>query len=365
MPSNDLYILPEAVQLIPVRELNEQAKSKFDYDDNDFVITFSNTRNTSKVIDCESACLLKEFRTPRSFVESVFRYSMLNKKKPDEILEESYTFLSRLRSEGFLILYNKDAPPANDSLLKPGHSFYAYEVVAKIQVLSDTEVYKIKKEDSFYALKILKKNGQTFSENFCNEIEILKSLDGKINPGLIETGEYTGHEYLITAWFDGISCDQAAEKYRNTGNPANVVELVDLSLTILAAYEYLHRQGIIHSDIHPRNILVSENKEVCIIDFGLSRMAEDKKYRYRGGIGFFYEPEYAHSILKNEPQPMSSFAGEQYALGAVIYLLVSGKQYQNFSYEKETLFRQIAYDMPLPFEKYDVYIEPEIELAII
>jgi len=120
MSAQDLYVLPEDVQLTPVHELGDQTRSKFDYDENDFVITYSNARNTSKIIDASSASLIKEFRSPKSLPEGVFTYSVMNKLNVADTLEDAYKFLVRLRNEGFLVLYDEAAAKNNEVVLKPG-----------------------------------------------------------------------------------------------------------------------------------------------------------------------------------------------------------------------------------------------------
>ena len=367
MSAQDLYILPEDVLLTPVQELGDQTRSKFEYDENDFVITYSNARNTSKVIDAFSASLIKEFRTPKSLPEGVFTYSMLNKVNAEDTLEDAYKFLVRLRSEGFLVLYDEEAIKKSGNAFQPGDLFKGYEVVEKLQGVADTEVYKLKTDNSFYALKLLKTTGKSahLVESFNNEIEVLQLLDGTVNPLLVEHGEYESNSYLIIQWAEGLPCDQAADQYRNTNNKKNLLKLLDLSCAILSAYKHLHSQDIIHSDIHPRNILVNDKGEVNIIDFGLARIAANKKYISRGGVGFFYEPEYADAIVNNSSQPESSFNGEQYAIAALLYVILTGKQYLNFSFEKDLLFNQILSEPPIPFVAYDLDIDPAVEQVIV
>ncbi|HEU5164287.1 MAG TPA: protein kinase, partial [Chitinophagaceae bacterium] len=365
MAPDELYILPEDVRIIPVKELAEQAKTKFEYNDDDFVLTHSNSRVTSKIIDASSADLLKVFREPRSLVHGVFKYSILNKLDPGETLDESYPFLTRIRSEGFLKLYNENFSEKKGELIKAGEDFRSYSVIERIMSMSDTEIYKIKKGNTFFAVKILKtentNSASRLHENFRNEIDILEILDGCVSPRLIEAGDYDGNKFIIMEWCEGISSDSAIGKYRNLNDQDNFTKVFTIVHNILEAYQQLHKKGIIHSDIHPRNVLVAANGEVKIIDFGLARIDNSDRYTLRGGMGFFFEPEYAETVLKEEMPPKSSFAGEQYSIAALIYYLVTGKHYTEFSFEKETLFKQVLNDPPATFEKLDLTIDPEIQ----
>ena len=366
MAANDLYILPENVALIPVNEIAEQSRSKFEYEDDDFVITYNNGRQTSKVIDGASASLLKTFKTPSSLVEGIFKYSVLNNLNAEDTVEQAYSLLARFRSEGFLVVYDEKTTGANKGVLQPGDAFNGYTIVEKIQGIEDTEVYKVQKKEDLFVVKFLKENGKSNlpQTQFDNEVNILQLLDNTINPALVESGTFNSSRYIVMEWFNGIPCDNAVEKYHNLNNPDNLLCLLQLACNILDAYIHLHSQGIIHSDIHPRNILVSNSDEVRIIDFGLARIATQHKFMVRGGIGFFYEPEYAASVLENKQQAATSFAGEQYAIAALIYFLLAGKHYLNFSYERDILLEQILQQEPISFTAYDLDIDPQIEIIL-
>lgn len=367
MTADDLYILPEHVQLIPVADITEPARSKFEYNDDDFVLTYTNARNTSKVIDAASAVLLRQFKEPASMAAGIFKYSYLNKLNPQETLEEAYLFLSRLRSEGFLVKYDANAKKEGGDLLQRGATFNGYEVLKKLQGIADTEVYKLQKEGTFYALKILKPEGKspTLAAQFHNEAQVLEQLNNyTISPKGIESGSFDENLYLVMEYVEGVPCDTAVEKYRNLNSRDNLSQLLRIAGNILAAYETLHKASVIHSDIHPRNILVSQNGDVKLIDFGLSRFANAKPHSLRGGISFFYEPEYARAIADGTPLPPSSVAGEQYAVAALLYLLLTGKQYLNFSYEKDVLLQQILTEPPLPFRAHDIDVNAEIEAVL-
>ena len=289
MAVNDLYILPEDVQLLPVKELPAQASSKFEYEEDDFVVTYTNARNTSKVIDAASAALLKEFRAPKSLPEGVFTYSMLNNLDAAKTMDGAYPMLVRLRKEGFLVAFDGGSQEQKAKVYGKGDKFKQYEIVAKLAGPKDTEIYKVKYNNANYALKLLKSTAkdQALLAGFYNEIEILEKLDGGVNPRLVESGEFEQDHYMVMDWVDGENIVEATERYRNLSDSKNMIHMLNTAINVLGAYSHLHSQGIIHSDIHPGNILVSEKGEVRIIDFGLSRLASDEKYIARGGGKFF------------------------------------------------------------------------------
>ncbi len=365
MSPDQLLILPEEVLLIPMQELSEQVKDKFTFEEDDFILTYTHTRNTSKVVNPASVSLLKEFRTPKSLVEGIYKYSILNNLDPHQTLEESYMFLSRLKGEGFLVPYNETAHHQKEDLLKKDEVLGEYTVVGKIMSISDTEVYKIQKNSRFFALKILKPTTQTayLTDSFNNEVEVLQHLEGIVAPLLIEQGEYNGNPYMIIEWCAGLSCEENAEKYRNFNDARNLAKMLQTMYAIIKSYEHLHTQHVIHSDVHPRNIIITDQGQVKIIDFGLSKLESSARQVHRGGMGFFYEPEFAEASMLGRNQP-ATYAGEQYAVAALLYFLIIGKHYLNFSLESDTLFKQIATESPISFSNFDIALPAGIEAVI-
>ncbi|MDQ0201955.1 protein kinase family protein [Neobacillus ginsengisoli] len=196
------------------------------------------------------------------------------------------------------------------------------------------------------------------------EAAILKHLDGRYNPKLIEVGTFSNRTYLTLEWCSGVNVGVAANNFRLQKSNEGRKKLLRLCCKILEAYSHLHAQNVIHSDIHPKNILISDNGTIKIIDYGLSRHETvDQKIGKpeRGGIGYFFEPEFAMARLAGCKPPPSSILGEQYALAALLYFLLTGTHTQNFSLEKMKMDCQIAENNPISFDKQKVEPWPEVE----
>ncbi|PYQ55046.1 MAG: hypothetical protein DMF53_28670, partial [Acidobacteria bacterium] len=118
---------------------------------------------------------------------------------------------------------------------------------------------------------------------------------------------------------------------------------------MLAAYTRLHERGVIHADVHPRNVLVGPAGEIHLIDFGLSLAEDLPGDPGRGGVAFYFEPEYAVAVRAGESAPAASSAGEQYALAALLYSLIAGAPTHDFKLARDEMLRQIAEEPPLPF----------------
>jgi serine/threonine protein kinase len=128
--------------------------------------------------------------------------------------------------------------------------------------------------------------------------------------------------------------------------------VLDLVVRVMEAYERLHGLGVLHGDIHPRNVLVGPRHEVSLIDFGMAvapGLAGGR--RGRGGIDFYQEPELARALLAGASGPAPSAAGEQYALAAMVYLLLTGGYTHDFSLERDEMLRQLLAQPPVAFRQ--------------
>ena len=364
MDNSELFVLAGDLRFIPVHEIHEKAKSSFEHEENDMVLTHMHTRKSSKVLDPQAAGLLKEFETPKTLAEAIFDFSIASKKDPQQVADAAFELLIEMKEEEFLVSYKDGQQKSVKSFFNVNDSFRQYLVKEKLQLFDDSEVYRVcDKEGNKYALKLLKTgNDKRLWGMFENEISVLRKLDGKVNPPLIENGEEAEFSYVITEWCDMDNVEIHAQKIRNLSIRDNLISMMDLCIAILSAYDCLHKQGILHADIYPKNILISEAGACKIIDYGISIIKGTDKISHRGGgMCFYFEPEYAAAILQDAEPPLPDERAEQYSLATVLYYLIAGSHYLNFSIEREKLFKQILHDEPLSFNSFDLNLPAELD----
>ena len=365
MAITDPLTLPADIILTPVKELPTNTREQLQCEDGDYAITRPRSRTPSKILDSASAELLKEFQTPQTIVQAVVRYSQSQHVDAEKVLEEALPLLERLMQAQLLVFADSDAAQKIEPSFNVGDQVANCEILDCLQVLEDTELYQVKTSSGdLAALKILRPSRNSGMALMLNhEAAVLRHLDGQINPQLLDVGTHEERPYLLLEWCSGKDAVTSAEELRRYASPETRKKLLDLCIAILKAYAHLHAQGVIHSDIHPRNILVAEDGMIKLIDYGLARLATPRQNvsePYRGGIGFFFEPEYAQTQRDRQAPPPSSLLGEQYALASLVYLLLTGTSYLNFSPESDEMLRQIVEEAPLPFSRQG--LEPWLEV---
>lgn len=369
MPITDPLVLPADLVVIPVADLPEAIRRQAEAEEGDYALTRPRSRTPSRIIDAQAAELLKHFRKPATIVQAVIRYSQEKKTDPERTLEEAFPLLERLAAAHLLVPEHSEEAHQIQPSLEVGAKFGGAEVLGCVQVLEDTELYQAKtSEGQMAALKVLRPNaGSQSSRMFDREAAILERLGGSVSPKLLETGTEGERRYLLIEWCSGVDCSLAASELRESGGGAARRTLLGLCGAILDRYARLHEQSVIHSDIHPRNVLVDGADHVKLIDFGVARIAGvENEFRrtHRAGVGFFFEPEYSKAVRAGKGYPYSSARGEQYALAALIYFLITGNHYLDFSLEKHEMLRQIAEDDPLEFSRRGVEAWPELEQVL-
>jgi serine/threonine protein kinase/Tfp pilus assembly protein PilF len=159
---------------------------------------------------------------------------------------------------------------------------------------------------------------ETHLKRFRREAEAAASLQ---HPGIVpiyEVGEREGQCYFSMKFVEGGQLDEVTKR-----QPIPIRRAVELIVKLARTVHYAHEHGILHRDIKPGNILLDENGEPHLTDFGLARLVEAESTVTRTldvlGTPSYMAPEQA----AGETTKLSK-ATDVYGLGAVLYQLLTG-----------------------------------------
>lgn len=191
-------------------------------------------------------------------------------------------------------------------------------------------VYLAKRADSIYqqqvAIKILSNQYRDdLTKHFHQERQILAQLDHPNITRILDGGDTPeGHPYYVMEYVDG----QSLDRYCAT-NELGLRSIVKLFMEVCDAVHFAHQNLIIHRDLKPGNILVTDSGEVKLMDFGIAKFIPATG----GGDATqtmmnLLTPDYAspEQILG---RPLT-IASDIYSLGAMLYLLLTGRKPLDF-----------------------------------
>jgi serine/threonine protein kinase len=144
-----------------------------------------------------------------------------------------------------------------------------------------------------------------------------KLVQANIVPAL-DYGNYEGVPYIVMAFLPGGTLKD------KTGRPMPYQEAAALLAPVARALEYAHRRNVIHRDVKPANILITEDGEPMLTDFGIAKILEiDQSTQITATGTSTGTPEYmAPEQWQGEAVPQS----DMYALGVIFYELVTARK---------------------------------------
>ena len=128
---------------------------------------------------------------------------------------------------------------------------------------------------------------------------------------------------------------------------------------LLEALEYAHRCGVVHRDVKPSNILITQEGAVKVADFGIARLVEEKEAGRPGeiiGSARYMSPE---QLRGEQTTPRSDL----YSVGILLYHCLTGRP--PFSGDTKSVARQQIHKDPTPPRTLNRTISPVIEAVII
>jgi serine/threonine-protein kinase len=170
-----------------------------------------------------------------------------------------------------------------------------------------------------------------------------KSLAKLGHPNIVKVmdyGEYEGKPYLVMPYLPGGTLKQ------KLGKPIAWRATVRFLLPIAHALEYAHKQNIIHRDVKPANILLTEKGQPMLSDFGVAKLFDMEETTNLTGTGMGVDtPEYmAPEQWLGQVTPQTDI----YALGVVFYEMITGRRPYTADTPAALLLKQANDPLPRP-----------------
>src|ERR1700758_2418263 len=237
-----------------------------------------------------------------------------------------------------------------------------YELTHLIARGGMAQVYRARDRqlDRPVALKVLFPElsvARSFVERFRREAQAAANLSHPNIVPVFDWGEDMGTYYIVMEYVDG----RALSSILRTAGPLHPDRAAEIAADVAAALAYAHRHGVIHRDVKPGNVLITEEGTVKVTDFGIARAVNTEESLTQTGAvmgtATYFSPEQA------EGQGVDA-RSDIYSLGVVLYEMVAGRPPFIGDTPVSVASKHVREQAPAP-RQFNPSVPPDLEAIIL
>jgi len=198
-----------------------------------------------------------------------------------------------------------------------------YAVLKKLGEGGKGIVYKARDTvlNRVVAIKMLKSavSGEEAYSRFIREAQVIAKLNHPNIVSIHDIGKEDEKHFFVLEFVDGMSLRELMGTYPE--NKCDIQTALRIGMDVCGALQYAHSQGVLHRDVKPENILITEEGTAKLMDFGLAKMLGQPSVTQEGiivGTVAYVAPEIA--LGKG-----ADARSDLYSFGAVLYEAVTGR----------------------------------------
>ncbi len=209
-------------------------------------------------------------------------------------------------------------------MLEPaGETFGKYRITTRLGQGGFATVYRavdttLDREVALKVLDPLLLRDETFLIRFQREARAVARLNHPHIVTIYEIGQHQGQQFIAMHYLPGPTLAQIIAR-QGAMNPMEVVRLAE---QVASALDYAHRQGLVHRDVKPANVLLNERGEAVLTDFGIARVVGESRMLTRTGASIG-TPQYMAPEQWTTGQVDAR--SDVYAFGIMLYQMLTGQ----------------------------------------
>jgi serine/threonine-protein kinase len=172
-----------------------------------------------------------------------------------------------------------------------------------------------------------------------------RSAGGLSHPNIVSVYDYgtdgaDGEQYIVMELVEG---DDLSTILAERGT-LSTDDAVRVAIGVASALEVAHRKGIVHRDVKPGNILITDHGDVKVTDFGIARAVSEASMTVTGttlGSVHYFSPEQARG-------DEVTGASDVYALGIVLFEMLTGRRPFDGDSAAAVALKRLSEDAPMP-----------------
>ena len=198
-----------------------------------------------------------------------------------------------------------------------------------------------------------------FVERFEREAKLAASLEHPNIVPIYDYGALEDWQYVVMRLLIGGSLAERIEHMK--GKPPSLGEISALLQQLASALDYAHSRNIVHRDIKSNNIMFDSHGAAYVVDFGIAKLILDNSTRLTAdGMTVGTPTHMAPELWTGED---ASAASDQYALGIVVYELLTGRVPFNATSPFALMNRHMQ-ETPEPVQKYAPQLSSDFDMIL-
>ena len=180
-----------------------------------------------------------------------------------------------------------------------------------------------------------------FLSRFYREVKVAGEL---IHPNIVECMDWGNQDGLLYLVMELLEGESLSKKVRPD---APVKEVAESLLQIGKALHYAHKQGVVHRDVKPENVMVTRTRTLKVMDFGLAKKHDASTLTATGaifGTPAYLPPEQAKSEAVDA-------AADQYSFGIMAFELFAGERPYLADEPVQMMLKHISAPIPSLLER--------------
>jgi TonB family protein len=270
------------------------------------------------------------------------------------------------------------APAAHPEEEEPtdGTKFGQYVLLEKIATGGMAEVWKARMRgvEGFQKIVAIKKilphlsDNQDFIEMFVDEAKLAAQLNHNNIIHIYDLGKIQSSYYIAMEYIDGYDLKNILRKAQERDQPLSVEIALFIASKVAAALDYAHRKrdfedkemGLVHRDVSPQNVLISEEGDIKLCDFGIAKAASKASHTQAGALKGklqYMSPEQAwgRNIDKRS---------DIFALATVLFEMLTARKL--FAGDNElSILEQVREARVTPPSQFNDEVTPQIDAIVV
>jgi tetratricopeptide (TPR) repeat protein len=264
---------------------------------------------------------------------------------------------------------SKNHPPEDQesSLSAAGPQIEGYEILGKLGEAGQGQIWRALQVSMSreVALKVPRTgmiNSEKILARFEREIEVAARLRHPNIARIHDSGIHHGIYYYTMDLVEGVHLDQYVKEHNLT-----IRQILELMRIICQAVQYAHQNGVIHRDLKPSNIIVADDGEPFIVDFGLAKnlLEGDLNITVSGDGEIPGTPAYMSPEQAAGHTDKLDTRSDVYSLGVILFTLLTDESPHDLSGTRYEVMRRISDEHVMRPRKICPTIDKDLELLLL